>query len=402
MNRIFIDYLNQRVGTLAEARGGIFFEYDPAFIATGHQLSPLHLPLGPGLRSRDTPPSMRLPGLFEDSLPDQWGNRVMTEWFAKRGLLEPALTPFMKLAYVGRHTMGALTYSPEEEVDPPPRTVSLTELYAAAARAENEGPIDLNLLAQIGTSAGGVRPKVLIGIHRSNPQSIIADAADLPAGFEAWLVKFDTSPKASWAPMEEAYAGMARAAGISVPETRLLETISKGGKRRRHFAVRRFDRAGLIRIHHHTLAAMIQVGAADLDYSTFLRVTRRITNDEREVWHAYRRAVFNVLSNNRDDHGKNHGFLYADHQWTLGPAYDLTFSGQIAERGMAVMGERRRAGIDHLLKLADSAALDQSQARTVIAEVGQAIARWPEFADRAGVPSVDIAEVNRVLRALAH
>ncbi len=33
-------------------RGGIFFEYDAQFIATGQELSPLNLQLGSGLRSR--------------------------------------------------------------------------------------------------------------------------------------------------------------------------------------------------------------------------------------------------------------------------------------------------------------------------------------------------------------
>ena len=399
MNRIFVDYQGQRVGTLAEARGGVFFEYDPAFIATGHQLSPLQLPLGPGLHSRDNPPSTRLHGLFEDSLPDQWGNRVMTEWFTEHGIPENTVTPFMKLAYVGRRAMGALTYTPEEEITAPPQSVSLADLYAAVARAENEGPINLNVLAQVGSSAGGAKPKALIGIHRSIPKSLIANAAVLPDGFDAWIVKFDTSRTGTDAPMEEAYARMARAAGIIVPETRLLQT-SNDGKIRHHFAVKRFDRNGAIRIHQHTLAALCQAGASDLDYNTFLRVTRRVTNDEREVWHAFRRSVFNVLANNRDDHGKNHGFLYQDRQWTLSPAYDLTFTGHIAERGMAVMGERGRAGTDHLLKLAESASLDKTQAQTVIAKVAHTIARWPEFAESAGVPAIDIARINRVLRPL--
>jgi serine/threonine-protein kinase HipA len=399
MSRVFVDYQGQRVGTLAEARGGIFFEYDPAFIASGHQLSPLQLPLGPGLHSRDNPPSTRLPGLFEDSLPDQWGTRVMTEWFTQHGILEHTMTPFMKLAYVGRRAMGAFAYTPEEAIAAPPQSVSLADLYVAAARAENDGPINLDLLAQVGSSAGGARPKALIGIQRSDPMSIIANAAVLPDGFEAWIVKFDTSRNGVDAPMEEAYARMARAAGITIPETRLLQT-TKNGKARHHFAVKRFDRNGSVRIHHHTLAAIYQVGASDLDYATFLRVTRRVTNDEREVWHAFRRAVFNVLAENRDDHGKNHGFCYQDRLWRLSPAYDLTFTGHLAERGMAVMGERGRVGASHLLKLAESASLDKTQAQTVIAEVAQTIARWPEFAESAGVPAIDTARINRVLRTL--
>ena len=75
MSRLYASYGGQRVGTLAEARGGIFFEYDAQFMATGHESSPLNLPLGSGLRSRGSS-GMRLPGLFEDSLPDQWGERA--------------------------------------------------------------------------------------------------------------------------------------------------------------------------------------------------------------------------------------------------------------------------------------------------------------------------------------
>ena len=79
MSRIEVHYQGQVVGALAEARGGIFFEYDASFIATGHELSPLNLPLSPGLKARHSSPSMYLPGLFDDSLPDYWGQRLMLE-----------------------------------------------------------------------------------------------------------------------------------------------------------------------------------------------------------------------------------------------------------------------------------------------------------------------------------
>ena len=39
MNRLDVSYQGQKVGTLAEARGGIFFEDDAVFIGTGHELS---------------------------------------------------------------------------------------------------------------------------------------------------------------------------------------------------------------------------------------------------------------------------------------------------------------------------------------------------------------------------
>ena len=394
MSRIVVHYQDLKVGELAEARGGIFFEYATDFIARGHELSPFHLPLGPGAKTRDpSVPTMRLHGLFEDSLPDHWGRRVMMAWFRERGTPEHAVTPLMMLTYVGRRAMGALDYTPELEITPPGE-ITLPELYAAAAEAERGGEVDLEVLAQVGSSAGGARPKALLNLPDSGvgaPQAgpVVAD------GYGAWIVKFDTTRDGTNGPLEEAYALMARAAGIDLPATRLLETKA-GGIVRRHFAVQRFDRDGTERLHHHTLGGLLHAGGGDLDYQTLLRATRRLTKDEREVWRAYRRAVFNVLASNRDDHAKNHGFIYRNRTWTLGPAYDLTFTStrQLPERGMAVCGERRAAGIEHLKKLAATESLDAKQAARIIDEVRAALANWKTFAAQARVPALTAAEVS--------
>ncbi len=399
MSRVSIHYQGQLVGTLAEARGGIFFEYSPEFIVNGHELSPFHLPLSPGVKARDpSVPTMRLHGLFEDSLPDHWGRRVMMAWFRQRGTPEHAVTPLMMLAYVGRRAMGALDYAPELEVATPGE-LTLPDLYTAAAEAEQSGAVNLDLLAQVGGSAGGARPKALLNLSDSESGNVTVQAGAIPpAGYGAWIVKFDTSRDGTLGPLEEAYARMARAAGVDVPETRLLETQHAAGvRRRRHFAVKRFDRDdGGERLHHHTLGGLLHAGGGDLDYQTLLRATRRLTKDEREVWRAYRRAVFNVLAGNRDDHAKNHGFIYRNRVWTLGPAYDLTFTSaqQLPERGMAVCGERRSTGVEHLVKLAKSESLDAKEAKRIIEEVRAALTRWREFAEGAGVPVLTAAEIQ--------
>jgi serine/threonine-protein kinase HipA len=394
MSRLTVHYQGLTVGVLAEARGGIFFEYAPEFIASGHELSPFQLPLGPGVKARDAAaPTMRLHGLFEDSLPDHWGRRVMMAWFRECGISEHAVTPLMMLAYVGKRAMGALDYAPELDVLAP-HDVTLPDLYTAASEAEKGGAIDLDVLAQVGSSAGGARPKALLNLPDSGqgaPQagSIIAD------GYSSWIVKFDTTRDGTAGPLEEAYARMARAAGIDFPETRLLETKHADGVRR-HFAVKRFDRDGAERLHHHTLGGLLHAGGGDLDYQTLLRATRRLTKDEREVWRAYRRAVFNVLAGNRDDHAKNHGFIYRNRVWTLGPAYDLTFASAqwMPERGMAVCGERRSAGVEHLKKLATSESLDPKEAARVIDDVRSALSKWRTFASESGVPAFTAAEVE--------
>lgn len=394
MSRVTVHYEGMPVGVLAEARGGIFFEYAPEFIASGHELSPFHLPLGPGVKTRDpTVPTMRLHGLFEDSLPDHWGRRVMMAWFREHGTPEHAVTPLMMLAYVGRRAMGALDYAPELEV-PAPGEVALPELYAAAAEVETSGEVNLDVLAQVGSSAGGARPKALLNLPDSGVGPPHAGPI-APPGHSPWLVKFDTSRDGVLGSVEEAYAQLARAAGIDFPDTRLLETRHEDGVRR-HFAVKRFDRDGGLRLHHHTLGGLLHAGGGDLDYQILLRATRRLTKDEGEVWKAYRRAVFNVLAGNRDDHAKNHGFIYRNHTWKLGPAYDLTFTSarHMPERGMSVCGERRSAGIEHLRKLAASESLDAKEAKQVIDEVREALERWRRFAETAGVPLLTAVEIQ--------
>jgi serine/threonine-protein kinase HipA len=307
----------------------------------------------------------------------------------------------MMLSYVGHRAMGALVYEPELPAGRVSGPVNLLDLHEAAMQVERSGAIDLDILAEVGTSAGGARPKALIGLPRDGSDNILTGAGDLPLTHEAWLVKLDTSHTAVAGVLEEAYSLMARAAGVDMPPTCLLET-RHADRVQRHFAVRRFDRDRGERIHHHTLAAMCHMPGCDLDYQTFLRVTRRITRDEQEVWRAYRRAVFNVLASNRDDHGKNHGFLYRDREWKLGPAYDITFSGprQLPERGMSIGGERRNVRKQHLVRLAESEALDRRQALDIMDEVAAAIAKWPRFADEARVPTGVAADVAAVLGAI--
>ena len=60
------------MGELAEQNRRIYFQYTPEFLATGLQPSPFKLPAQAGLlehADRDFGP---LPGVFDDSLPDEF------------------------------------------------------------------------------------------------------------------------------------------------------------------------------------------------------------------------------------------------------------------------------------------------------------------------------------------
>ena len=399
MMALSVNYLGAKVGTLAETRQGIAFEFDPAFLASGHDLSPLNLPLRAGIHQRDGVGSMRLLGLFEDSLPDRWGTRIMTEWFRKQGVPEHSITPLAQLGYVGSRGMGALSYeTAQKSMEFSREHFALNRIFEASEQVDNGGLIDLNVLAHVGSPAGGARSKALIAIPTQAGPPIVAGDGTLPPDYEAWLVKFSGHRDPNAGVMEHAYALMARAAGIDIPETRLLQT-EREGVLSQHFAVKRFDRNGNQRIHHHTLGGMTHTMGGDLSYEMLLRATRRVTHDETEVWKAFRRAAFNVFASNRDDHGKNHGFIYDNRQWKLGPAYDLTFSSQqmLAERGMSIAGERRTAGIAELGKLATAEALDRHQANEIIEQTRHAVSKWREFASVAGVPEINAAEVESAL-----
>ena len=66
-----------KVGRLVLRQRQILFEYDPAFIASGIEISPLRLPLKGGVV---TAPDMifdGLVGVFNGSLPDGWGRLLL-------------------------------------------------------------------------------------------------------------------------------------------------------------------------------------------------------------------------------------------------------------------------------------------------------------------------------------
>jgi len=96
-----------------EDRSVAVFQYDPSFIRSGIQLSPLMMPL------RDLPyefPALSketfkgLPGLLADSLPDKFGNAVIDTWLASQGRTAANFNSVERLCYIGSRGMGGLEF----------------------------------------------------------------------------------------------------------------------------------------------------------------------------------------------------------------------------------------------------------------------------------------------------
>lgn len=385
------------VGRLVARRGRIWFEYDPGFLERGLELSPFKLPLRSGVFEGDSAHFDGLPGVFDDSLPDGWGRLLIDRRARAHGVLGESLGPLDRLALVGSRAMGALSYEPEIALDPP-TVVELEKLQAeigAVLNGRRTSRHTFDRLFTVGGSPHGARPKALVqldakGRLHTSGHLIAPDAT-------WWLLKFPSRtdfPDAG--PLEHAYALMARAAGIDVPRTRLL------GGARGIVAIERFDRDRRRRLHMHTLAGLLHAPHTipSLSYERLLDLTAELTRSRNAVAQLFRRACFNVLAHNRDDHSRNFSFLMDERgRWSLSPAYDLTFSmGPGGEHWMMLAGEGLKPTNHHLEQLGRYA--EVPAASKVIAEVRAAVERFHLFAARAGVSAQTKQLVIRRLRAL--
>lgn len=95
-----------------------------------------------------------------------------------------------------------------------------------------------------------------------------------------------------------------------------------------HFLTQRFDRNGNDKLHTQTLAAMSPMSDS---YDDLFAVIRRLNLPYEDSRQQYLRMVFNVLARNVDDHAKNVSFyMNRTGIWRLSPAYDVTFSIDLA------------------------------------------------------------------------
>jgi serine/threonine-protein kinase HipA len=390
------------VGTLAEQGRGIYFEYAASFLAAPLPISPFKLPGRPGLFEHLDREFAPVFGVFDDSLPDSWGLRLMDGEFRRRGRSLAGISPLDRLAYIGMRGMGALTYHPPApDAQDEQTSLDLDVLAREVERVLEGSPEDvLPALRLAGGSPGGARPKVLVGVR--NDGQMIAGTSALPEGYRHFIVKFtagEDSPHAG--PVEAAYALMAAEAGLDLPYTRLFETPDGG----RYFGAARFDRRGNARLHMHSLAGLLHAShrVASMDYEGFLRATRALTRDQRQVVEAFRRMAFNVVAHNRDDHVKNFSFLMGQNgEWKLAPAYDLTFAeGPGRQHTMDVAGEADRPADRHMLRVAELCDVDARIARQTIAQVRDAVDQWPRFARATGVPDESAQQIRRLLNTRA-
>ncbi len=416
MTRATVSLWGTRVGAVTwpeEGRPLGLFEYDPDFIDRGIEISPFTLPLRPGPFDFPelAPETFKgLPGLLADSLPDKFGNLLIDRWLAEQGRAPGSFDPVERLCYTGKRGMGALEFAPEAGPRVKSHPVQIAPLVDLANRviADRQGlhgrltgqddHAALEEILVIGTSAGGARAKAVIAWNEATGEFRSGQVESAP-GFSQWLIKFDgvsgnadheLADPQGFGRLEYAFSQLAGAAGVTMAPCRLHH---EGG--RAHFMTRRFDRTPAGKLHMQSLGALRHFDfnrPRAYSYEQAIETIRLLDLGPEALAQQVRRAFLNLAIRNQDDHVKNIAFLMdRNGQWSLSPAYDVTYAHNpagfwTAEHQMSLAGKTDHFTADDLIGFGRFAGLKPAAIRRMMAEIAAALQGWETLADAAGVP----------------
>ncbi len=354
------------------------FTYDPDWVEDerAFALQP-DLPLdGASFYASGQPGHMRdaLAGVFSDAAPDTWGRRLLERAYGA------GLSEFEYLTLSDDTCrQGALRFLDEEgevirgAAEAVPRLVDLeaiTQIARAYEQGQDISADDMQALAGAGGS-GGARPK-----------------ANVQDGDALWLAKFTSAhDQAPIERVEVATLRLARACGIRTPEVRL----ELAGSTFPVALIQRFDRRGRARIPYISArTALLKTGTELGAYTEIVDFIRSWGADPAaDFRELYLRLIFTILVSNKDDHLKNHGFLYVGGQrWRLSPAFDINPApdrNPHLETAIMEGGTHERS---ILLALEASAFFEipEEEAKTMIRAAAEQIARrWREAFREVGV-----------------
>jgi len=404
----YVNIWNQRVGAVAwdDENGTASFEYEPEFVQTGLELSPIMMPAEASrnfrfVDHRNTSTFKGLPGLLADVLPDKYGNKLINQWLVKNNRPANSINPVETLCFIGQRAMGALEFEPampkvkgqsirlemSELIDVTSKILSGRQEFLTNLQPEQEKA--LQAILKIGTSAGGARAKALIAFNKET-QEIRSGQANVPRGFEHYLVKFDGieddqfGTSKGFGRVEMAYYKMALDAGIEMMESELLEENGRA-----HFMTKRFDRLnGAGKVHVQSFCALRHYDFNDISlysYEDLFETMRLLVLPYPQAEQLYKRMVFNVIAKNCDDHTKNFAFtMDQSGEWSLSPAFDVCYayrpsSSWVSQHCLSVNGKRKNIEKADLLEVARK--MNIKRANAIIDQIDQVIGRWAAYAN---------------------
>lgn len=393
------------VGVLAQNKHGVYFQYHDDYLKQFHNLSPFALLADNSVQRAPDHPHQGLHGVFSDSLPDGWGLLLQNRVFRQHGVAPERITGMDRLAFVGDSALGALTFSPTSEYHiETQQDTTIAELGLNAQRLF-DGQTD-EVLAQLvaAGSSGGARPKANIYLNADDPQNCRTRPNK---GDEAWLVKFTSANLAlghEEGLCEASYLTMAARAELQPPEWRLIDA-PQPSQAQKWLALKRFDYisnpdASAGRMHVHSACGLLDADfrAPSLDYQDLIKATAILCKSPAAAQLQFRRAIFNLLVANQDDHSKNWAFMLNDNgQWQPAPFYDITYSPHpFDEHATSYAGYGKQPPLKALKQLADSAGYARwSLAQQAIEEILDVVAQFATIATDLGVKPQTIKRISQ-------
>ena len=387
------------------------FEYEPDFLTKGVDFAPLTMSVNAPRSQKQIPwignkdrLYQGLPPAIADSLPDKWGQSLFRAWVRDNHIPSRKVTPLDHLSFIGSRAMGALEYEPAQKLgDNSAFSIEVQQLYEFAKTVlDTQQAIVLNTensilwqdLIKISSSPGGKRPKAIVAINHDTGE-IISGQSSIPDSFEHFILKYDDDSSYPYAKLEYVYYKMALDAGINImpSELRSYDAVL-------HFLTRRFDRSGNRKIHTQTLAAM---SPESTSYEDIFSVIRRLKLPYEDSCQQFLRMVFNVIAQNVDDHSKNIAFCMTEEgQWRLSPAYDLTFSVDLAapsyvnRHSLTINGKTTNITLADLCKIAQNN--DIQDYKSLIEKVIEAVNNFQKYAKELEIDTSLVAEISTVLK----
>ena len=418
------------VGAVAwdDTTGYATFEYDPSFKQSGWDLAPITMPLSDNRRLFAFPELSNfrqtgyntfkgLPGLLADALPDRYGSQLINQWLAQQGRPQDSMNPVEMLCFIGTRGMGALEFKPavfkettrtfsikmDSLVETAKKMLDTKEAFNT--HLDKEETQAVREILRIGTSAGGARPKAVIAWNEKSGE-VKSGQTKVPKGFEHWLIKLDgvsdvqLGDSHGYGRVEMAYYNMAKACGIDMMPSRLLEENGRA-----HFMTKRFDRAeNDVKHHVQTFCAMKHVdytAVSSFSYEQLFQCMRELKLTYADAEQLFRRMVFNVIARNCDDHTKNFSFMLKQGgKWELAPAYDVCHAYRpgsiwVSQHALSINGKRDKITKADLLVV--GASISCKKAPEIIDEIAATVQQWKYFADAVSVNTTLRDEINKTL-----
>lgn len=356
VKKLLVKYNGIIVGHLCEVKSNkIAFQYDAKWVENGFSISPFSLPLSNKVYIKEKNSLDGLYGAFFDSLPDGWGNLLLRRKLATLGINYDHLPILTKLSLIGPSGLGALEYEPVQYEGSSKDYYDLDKLAKDAEKlfSSESANVDVEEFYRLGGSSGGSRPKV--HIKENN---------------EEWIVKFPCSYDPTGISMEEYRLNkLAKKCDINVNENKLFVT-PKGNH---YFGAKRFDRKNGNRVHMISLSSLLETSheTPNLDYSHLFQVVLKICPKD-DLIEAYKRMCFNVIFQNKDDHGKNFAFVYDENikSYRLSPFYDITSLPNKFEHEMTV-NSKGNPDENDLIEIGNAFNIELEECRLIIRKIKQ-------------------------------